>query len=516
MQIFTLRSGFIPRIVRRLAVPALLLCSAVAPFADPLPDAGEECTIALIGGSATADGRPILWKNRDAAFLDNEIAYFNDGPHRYVTLINAGDGGNAWVGVNDAGFAVLNALSHNLPDTTYGGITNGRLMKLALQICSTVGDFRQLLLETNKSGRENPANLAVLDAAGNGAVFEAGTRSFVEFRLSDPSAAPSGSLVRTNFSLSGDTSGVSTSRYHRCRRIVDGGIARGEVSVDWIFRRVARDLRTDAVNPYPLPYEGAPPGYPKALGYVETSDTINRRTTVASAAILGILPGEDPLLSTFFGLFGQPVVGVPVPVWVAAGTTPPELDGEMTAPLCDLARERGRLIYDYAYNPSLLNTYKIVNNSRHGYMSRAERIQRWVVAETDRSLAQWREQGVIPAKMAAAEARIAEAATEMYSQGPPLQDAPRVRLAPSPNPTAGATAFSVTFRESPPAGWAIELFDIQGRRVRRIEPEGWSERREGVIPWDGRDDQGRPVPAGTYFFGPSGSSAAGGSITILR
>lgn len=500
----------------RAPLALLLLGAASLPCAGQLPDAGEECTIALIAGSATEDGRPILWKNRDAGFLDNEIAFFNDGPYRYVTLINAGDGGNAWVGVNEMGFAILNALSYNLPDTLIGGITNGRLMKLALQTCATVSDFGHLMIETNKSGRENPANLAVLDAGGSGAVFEAGNRAFVRFDLADPAAAPGGMLVRTNFSLSGDTAGVSTRRYHRCRLLVGEGIAQGRVSVDWILRRVARDLWSEGIDPYPLPYEGAPPGYPKARGYVPTSDAINRRSTVASGVILGVLPDEDPLLSTFYGMFGQPVVSIPVPVWVAAGPTPEELDGETTAPLCDLARDRGREVYDYPGNTSLLNTYRIVNNTRLGYLSRAERIQRWVMAETDRSLARWRSGGVNPSQMAEAEERIAEAATGAYRDGNLARAPEVVRLTTTPNPTSDQTAISVAFLDSPPAEWAIDLFDVQGRRIRRIEPVGWDARREGIIAWDGRDQGGRRVAPGTYYYRPNWPTAVGGSITILR
>ncbi len=517
MSISASRAGRNRRRTAWIGSAALLLAlAAAAPGLAEPPDPGEECTIALIGGAATADGRPILWKNRDAGFLDNEIAYFDDGPYSYVTLINAGDAVNAWVGVNETGFAILNALSYNLPDTLWGGITNGRLMKLALQTCATVSNFQQLLVETNKSGRENPANLAVMDAAGSGAVFEVGNRAFVRFDVGDASAAPSGYLVRTNFSLSGDTSGVGTARYHRCRRLVDAGVRGGEASVAWILSRVARDLWSPWAEPYPLPFEGAPPGYPKALGYVETSDTINRRSTVAAAAILGVLPGEDPILSTFYGMFGQPVVAIPVPVWVAAGTTPPQLDGETTAPLCDLARQRGSEIYDYAYNASLLNTFKIVNNSRLGYLTQAERIQRWVMSETDRALAHWREVGAGAEEMASVEGRIAEAATGAYQDGRLTRAPSVVHLTTTPNPTRAGATISVAFLQPPPPAWSIDIFDIRGRRIRRIEPDGWGSRKEGLLPWDGLDGTGRPVASGTYFYRPSWPTASGGTITVLR
>ena len=34
------------------------------------------CTTAIVSGRLTADGRPLLWKNRDTDDLDNILKYF--------------------------------------------------------------------------------------------------------------------------------------------------------------------------------------------------------------------------------------------------------------------------------------------------------------------------------------------------------------------------------------------------------------------------------------------------------
>jgi hypothetical protein len=66
---------------------------------------------------------------------------------------------------------------------------------------------------------------------------------------------------------------------------------------------------------------------------------------------------------------------------------------------------------------------------------------------------------------------------------------------PHPNPTAAGTALRFALPEAALA--QLEIFDIAGRRVRRLAagvwPSGWQE-----VAWDGCDDTGRGVAAGVY------------------
>jgi hypothetical protein len=65
----------------------------------------------------------------------------------------------------------------------------------------------------------------------------------------------------------------------------------------------------------------------------------------------------------------------------------------------------------------------------------------------------------------------------------------------SPNPASNDVSFqwesSATADRTPVT---LEIFDLEGRRVRRFAAQDVS----GSIRWDGRDDQGRLVPAGAY------------------
>jgi len=63
-----------------------------------------------------------------------------------------------------------------------------------------------------------------------------------------------------------------------------------------------------------------------------------------------------------------------------------------------------------------------------------------------------------------------------------------------PNPcAAGPLAFRL------PAGnkWEISVVDLEGRTIRTMEMPAASHAR--TVEWDWRDDQGRPIPAGTYW-----------------
>ncbi len=86
---------------RQLA--AHTLCILLICFA---PWHSYACTTIVISGRVTADGRPILWKNRDTDEARNEVAYLSEGPLRAVAVVNAGKRTSVWMGVNEAGFCI--------------------------------------------------------------------------------------------------------------------------------------------------------------------------------------------------------------------------------------------------------------------------------------------------------------------------------------------------------------------------------------------------------------------------
>jgi hypothetical protein len=81
--------------------------------------------------------------------------------------------------------------------------------------------------------------------------------------------------------------------------------------------------------------------------------------------------------------------------------------------------------------------------------------------------------------------------TAVPAAAPPT---PASRLWASPNPFTGAVRIGVANPvQSMPGGW-LTVSDVHGRRVRLLELDGLE------LQWDGRDERGQKVPAGSYFL----------------
>lgn len=165
----------------------------------------EACTSAIVSGSASASGHPMIWKHRDTSCESNFIERVpaKDGRHAYIALFNAGDSllSEAWIGVNDAGFAIMNTASYNLaPNSEKYKDREGIIMSLALSCCRTVDDFASLL-DSLPRPLGVQANFGVVDAAGDGAFFETDDQTYTRYNLNDE---PNGVIIRTNYSFSGN------------------------------------------------------------------------------------------------------------------------------------------------------------------------------------------------------------------------------------------------------------------------------------------------------------------------
>jgi hypothetical protein len=110
------------------------------------------CSSAIISAKASSDGRPLLWKHRDARQDENELRWFHGDKFDFIGLVETQDttGTQVWIGANSAGFAIINTNSYNLNKENYKGSMDqdGYLMKEALGRCATLKDFEQYLTET--------------------------------------------------------------------------------------------------------------------------------------------------------------------------------------------------------------------------------------------------------------------------------------------------------------------------------------------------------------------------------
>ncbi len=377
-----------------LFVILLLLWSTTAPEIgvygiDDWFDPGG-CTTAVIAGSATANGRPLLWKNRDVSFANQEIMYLDDGIYPYVTIITASDTSNAWGGVNSTGFAIEDANNWNTTDPLGAPEDDGTIIKLALQTCRTVDDFQAILDSTQIVGHRTPAIFGVIDSAGGGAMFETFTNSYVRYDVTDPQDAPLGILVRSNWSYAGSTQGrIGVYRHNRAKTLIENASNGDSLTAAFMFRHVMRDLRNETgFNPYPLPYEGTVGGLPR--GWISTYGAVCRRLTVSACVIEGVLPNEDPLLSTLWAFPMSVQYGVPLPFWVASRTTPVETNGPVTSALCDQGWRIRTMAQHYDGFRDTLDTYILDDSYGGGVLAMTYPLEDEIVARTDSALAVWR------------------------------------------------------------------------------------------------------------------------------
>jgi len=369
----------------RLAASALAAAAALF-FLLPADSRAEECTTAVVSGGATPDGRPLLWKNRDVDEQNNKVVLVSDGALAAVAIASAGTSSSVWMGVNIAGFAIENSNSEDLEGTS--GTGNGSFMRQALTSCATVADFEALLVQTNTAGRTTRANYGVIDASGGAALFEVGNHTFRKYDATDPSDAPDGFIVRTNFAFTGDGSGTGQVRYDRAVALLDGAVLSDSLTHAFLLRYAARDLKNDAVDPYPLPYEGGQDGRP--AGYVRTVYSINRESTRSATVFRGVRSAEDPGLTTMWTILGEPVCSVALPVWPLAGSVPAALGGPATAPLCDAAIVRRALCYSLMTSPEYIDTRALVDGTGGGVFACTEPIEDRALLRAEAALETWR------------------------------------------------------------------------------------------------------------------------------
>lgn len=323
--------------MRKLFVFGLFLFLFLLPGDTFSQNQLEECSVGVASGSATVGGRPLLWKNRDTDALHNEVNYFTDGRFKYLALVSAGHSNDAWAGVNEMGFCIINSASNDLKEEVpEDGLENGTMMKLALQNCVNIDDFEKILTESNAQGRNTSANFGVIDAFGGAAFFETGFFSYTKFDANDPKIAPQGYIVRANFAKTGGGSGGKI-RYDRAERLWQQAVSHHQLNYRLILRNFSRDLADDQGKPYNIPFNGKTENYPR--GAIDTHDTINRYATASVALFYGVKPDENPSLTTFWTILGEPVFSVAVPGWVICETVAPELDGELRSPLCERVLE---------------------------------------------------------------------------------------------------------------------------------------------------------------------------------
>ncbi len=281
----------------------------------------KSCTVAVISGKYTKDGRPLLWKNRDTWAVHNKIMYFNDGKYEYMGLVNSGDitGKSVWIGSNSKGFAIMNSASYNLNlgDTTRLNGLEGKLIKKALATCATIEEFEKFLDDMERPTRLE-ANFGVIDAQGGAAMYELNNKGYVKFDANDPKVAPFGYIIRANYSFTGSFGKESSGyiRYNTVDKLFYNAMATNSFDAKFILQDVTRGLKHSLMN-VDL-YEQYAEVPEKTTTYAFFHDFVPRKSSASSCVIQGVKKGENPELSTLWSIVGFPLTSIVIPTWVKA------------------------------------------------------------------------------------------------------------------------------------------------------------------------------------------------------
>lgn len=352
------------------------------------------CTSAIISAEMNPSGRPILWKHRDTSGRDNRVEYIpaNDGSYAFVGLFNSRDTrlSQAWMGMNEVGFAIMNTASYNLNTSKTASSKKDRegyVMSLALQKCKSVDDFAHLLDSLPRPlGVE--ANFGVVDAAGNGAFFETNNQSYTRFDLKD---SDNGVLVRTNFSEAGHpVKGKGYSRYDDARELLAPYIAEKAVTPEVLTEILSRSF-----------YSAAKGKDFSCDSIVATTDSefIPRSKSTASIAIEGcipvestdsIVPGELVDEYIMWTALGYPPCAETVPVWCRPDGVDIRLRGTLPggkSVLCEEAYKKMNEVFftKKGSKSRYIDMRKLFNDEGTGYVQTLRRKNHFTYETTRRN-----------------------------------------------------------------------------------------------------------------------------------
>ncbi len=359
------------------------------------------CTSVIVSGKYTRDGRPLMWKNRDTKYVKNKVVYFNDGRYPFIAVVNSVDSLNrsVWMGINSAGFAIMNTASYNLDvnDTLKHAGTEGVIMKAALQNCATLEDFEKILDTLTKPTRIT-SNFGVIDARGGAAYYEVGFRKYTKVDANDPVVAPLGYVVHTNFSFTGvKGTGAGYIRYNTADALFREAMENGTMSARFLLQKGSRCLRHSLTGTdLSVPDEGDP----AVQKMVWFEDFIPRKSSVSAMAVKGVKPGEDPSLTTMWTILGFPLTSVAVPLWVTPHGKLPSLvtyDKKLQdAPLCHFALELKKKCYPVTWGSSAnkyINIHAVINRDHTGITQLIRPLENEIFDMTREKTETWRKNG---------------------------------------------------------------------------------------------------------------------------
>ena len=316
------------------------------------------CTIGVVNGSATVDGRPFIWKSREAG-INVQMLYEDSYPYKYIGSGNSGSE-YVWMGMNETGLAIANAMVGDL-DRLPG---NGDCMLQALRYYSTIDEFLAFLDSTNVTGRETHTNYVMMDATGAAVVLEVGS---TEYWVFDTAESEFGFLTRGNASVTG--SGQQALNPLLEEVMTDFALS-GEICYEDLFNTLLCGFYDYEYNLLEVPFEGRwNDDTSKPYGYIN-ANTGNSGLSFKTVSLMhGVLPDEPSYLGTMWTMLGNPVCSIALPYWTVCPSIPAPATGDPNVPLNDRAAQIKELIYniDTTGLTYYADSFLLSNEEENGY-----------------------------------------------------------------------------------------------------------------------------------------------------
>ncbi|MBR1468792.1 MAG: acyl-CoA--6-aminopenicillanic acid acyl-transferase [Prevotella sp.] len=343
------------------------------------------CTSIIVSGKATADGRPVIFKNRDTGTLENRMMVVQGRRFRYVGLVNSSDSlpESVWGGHNDAGFAIINTAAYNLNGDEGDTDGDGILIRKALGLCATVEDF-EMLLDTIAKPMNVNSNFGVLDTHGCCAYFETGHYKYVKFDVNDPSVAPDGYLMRTNFGTTGNHSlDQGVERFCAITDYMNEAVGKGKFDAAHLICSIPRHFTHGLTK---MKLEDFMPATANDVQMFPISDYITRYSTASAILVQGILPDERPENMVSWTIIGSPMTAVAVPVVLLPSGKLPEMlgdDGTGHARLNSLSLSLKNRIFPLKSGNTMayIDLSKLMNRAQTGTVQLLQPVEQEVVAK---------------------------------------------------------------------------------------------------------------------------------------
>lgn len=344
------------------------------------------CTAVIASGKVTADGRPFIFKNRDASDgTNNSLLTLHGTKYQYVGVVNystSSSPASIWYGHNEAGFAILNTLSYyfNSP-TSKANTSAGALMKKALGQCATVDEFETLLQQTQ--AQTTPVtlstNFAVMDSLGNVAFFETCNTSYTKFDANDETVAPNGYLVRTNYSFTSPyydvTNHVGEQRYKAACKYMEDTFGDGKIDAMQVVHELPRYLyhgerEVNLWDDLPDDIEDVTNTY--------FSNFIPRYTSASASMMQGVLEGENPINTVSWIAIGWPCGSFTVPIVITPSRVLPAVvkraSGTYKSEMCTNALELKNNVFSIYHNGTQstdsIDLSKLINKEETGILQK--------------------------------------------------------------------------------------------------------------------------------------------------